>query len=110
MRCRPSEAAAEKILLSFVIGTRESTALIRTLRPIAHALKQLAALSRKDGESSLPNAADAGVAHGRAGIGFALSRWADSTGDEDRGAALDTCPCRKPYPAWQSESDDDRAE
>jgi type 2 lantibiotic biosynthesis protein LanM len=65
-----------------VRGCEKSTALIRTLRPIAHALKRLAAASRKDGESSLPNAADAGVAHGRAGIGFALSRWADSTGDE----------------------------
>ena len=63
-------------------GSEKSTALIRTLRPMAHALKRLAAASRKDGEASLPNAADAGVAHGRAGIGFALSRWADSTGDE----------------------------
>lgn len=68
-------------------GSERSAALIHTLRPTAQALKRLAAASPKDAGSSLPNAADAGVAHGRAGIGFALSRWADATGDEGFRAA-----------------------
>ena len=38
----------------------------------------------------LPAEADAGLAHGRAGIGFALSRWADVTGENSfRSAATD---------------------
>jgi len=31
---------------------------------------------------SLPVEADAGIAHGKAGIGFALLRWAEASGDE----------------------------
>jgi type 2 lantibiotic biosynthesis protein LanM len=56
--------------------------LIRKLRPSAHKLRQLAISPSKRAESSLPMKADAGLAHGRAGIGFALSCWADATGED----------------------------
>jgi type 2 lantibiotic biosynthesis protein LanM len=59
-----------------------NAALIRRLRPLAQKLKQLATVAGKRSESLLPKKADAGVAHGRAGIAFALSRWAEATGDE----------------------------
>jgi type 2 lantibiotic biosynthesis protein LanM len=61
-------------------------ALIRSLRPLADELRELATASRKSGKSFLPATTDAGVAHGRAGIGFALSRWAEATGDGGLGA------------------------
>jgi type 2 lantibiotic biosynthesis protein LanM len=57
-------------------------ALISGLRPLAQTLRQLATAPGKRAESLLPAKADAGLAHGRAGIGFALSRWAEATGDE----------------------------
>jgi type 2 lantibiotic biosynthesis protein LanM len=66
-----------------VHNSKESSGLIQSLRPTTDALKQVVALSGKRGQCSLPDAADAGLAHGRAGIGFALSRWADLTGDEE---------------------------
>jgi type 2 lantibiotic biosynthesis protein LanM len=66
-----------------VHGSQNDATLIRSLRPFAHALKRLATASGGSGTSLLPTAADAGFAHGRAGIGFALSHWAETTGDHD---------------------------
>jgi type 2 lantibiotic biosynthesis protein LanM len=57
-------------------------ALIRRLRPLALKLRQIAVAPSKREESLLPTKADAGLAHGRAGIGFALSRWAEATGED----------------------------
>jgi type 2 lantibiotic biosynthesis protein LanM len=57
-------------------------ALIRRLRPLAQKLRQLATAPAKRAESLLPTKADAGLAHGRAGIGFALWRWAEATGED----------------------------
>src|SRR5665213_1319764 len=56
-------------------------ALIRRLRPLAQKLEQLATAPAERADSFLPTKGDAGLAHGRAGIGFALSRWAEATGD-----------------------------
>jgi lantibiotic modifying enzyme len=55
--------------------------LIRGLRPLARKLREIAAAPAKRTESLLPAKADAGLAHGRAGIGFALSRWGEATGE-----------------------------
>jgi type 2 lantibiotic biosynthesis protein LanM len=72
-------------LIVAALAVRRSTndaALIRRLRPLAQNLKQLAtAPAERGAESLLPTKADAGLAHGRAGIGFALSRWAEATGE-----------------------------
>jgi type 2 lantibiotic biosynthesis protein LanM len=65
-----------------VYRSTNDAALIRRLRPLAHKLGQLAISPRKRAESLLPMKADAGLAHGRAGIAFALLRWAEATGDD----------------------------
>ena len=57
-------------------------ALIQRLRPLAHKLRRLATAPHKRTDSLFPTQADAGLAHGRAGIGFALSRWANTTGED----------------------------
>ena len=57
-------------------------ALLRGLHPLAHKLRQLAISSCKRAEPLLPKKADAGLAHGRAGIGFALLRWAAASGED----------------------------
>lgn len=55
-------------------------ALIRSLAPLAKKLYRFAETEPKSGKVKLPVKADAGVAHGRAGIGFALARWDAATG------------------------------
>jgi type 2 lantibiotic biosynthesis protein LanM len=71
------------IVAALAVHHRKNDAtLIRSLRPLALELRRLAAASGKRDESLLPTKADAGVAYGRAGIGFALSRWAEVTGDD----------------------------
>jgi type 2 lantibiotic biosynthesis protein LanM len=75
-------------LLVAAIAVHEHTsnpALIRSMAPLAKALHGLVTKARKSGKVTLPNAADAGVAHGRAGIGFALSRWAVAVNDDTYG-------------------------
>jgi type 2 lantibiotic biosynthesis protein LanM len=59
-------------------------ALLRRLRPLAQKLRQFATTPA----TLLPAKADAGFAHGRAGIGFALSRWAEATGENGFGATV----------------------
>ncbi|MFI4975049.1 MAG: type 2 lanthipeptide synthetase LanM family protein [Caulobacterales bacterium] len=59
-------------------------ALIEALRPCALSLWALE-------EPALPAAVDAGLAHGRAGVGFAMARFAQADGDAkgfERGLAL----------------------
>ena len=69
---------------------KNDAALIRKFRPLVHELGQLATASRKRHKSLLPTETDAGIAHGRAGIGFALLRWAEATGEEGfRAAAVE---------------------
>lgn len=48
--------------------------LVATLRPCAERLLSLT-------ERSLPRLADAGLGHGRAGVGLALRRWSRASGD-----------------------------
>lgn len=59
----------------------DDAALLRGLAPLAKKLRRLTATAPKRGKVKLPAQADAGVAHGRGGIGFALSRWARASGD-----------------------------
>jgi len=49
-------------------------ALVNLLRPCAESLRALA-------PDALPPEADAGLAHGKSGIGFALARWAGAAGE-----------------------------
>ena len=64
------------------------TVLLRRLGRVAAKLRRLATASTA-GKTKLPSLGEAGVAHGRAGIGFALLRWADATSDESyRDAAI----------------------
>jgi len=60
-------------------------ALIRGLAPLAKKLHRLGMTAPKSGKVTLPTQADAGVAHGRAGIGFALSQWAEASGESSYG-------------------------
>lgn len=57
--------------------------LLRSLQPLARRLRRHAVAPRNGEPPSLPADADAGVAHGRSGIGFALARWAEATGADD---------------------------
>jgi type 2 lantibiotic biosynthesis protein LanM len=50
--------------------------LIAKTRPLAHALRDLTA-------SELPASKDCGLAHGRAGLGYALARWAQAAADRE---------------------------
>jgi type 2 lantibiotic biosynthesis protein LanM len=63
---------------------RPDDALIRRLRPLVQRLRKLAEAPPASG--GLPVKADMGLAHGRAGIGFALARWAQTTGESDLAA------------------------
>ena len=59
--------------------------------PLAAALRPCAENLLALPESALPAEEDAGMGHGKAGIGFALAQWAKSGGDEparERGLAL----------------------
>jgi lantibiotic modifying enzyme len=51
--------------------------LSRMLAALAGKLYRLVTATQKRGQSKLPGKADAGIAHGRAGIGFALKRWSE---------------------------------
>jgi type 2 lantibiotic biosynthesis protein LanM len=70
----------------------QDPALINRLRPAADRLRRIAESRRKADRVLLPDNSDAGLAHGRAGIGFALMRWATVTGDDAfRTAATRLC-------------------
>ena len=58
-----------------------TSARVRRLRPSAEELKRRAEASDGPGSSQFPGTADAGIAHGRAGVALALLRWAEATGD-----------------------------
>jgi type 2 lantibiotic biosynthesis protein LanM len=64
-----------------VYARTTDTELFHLLRPLAQKLNQLAIQTANYAVPILPTEGDAGLAHGRAGIGFALSRWAKATGD-----------------------------
>jgi type 2 lantibiotic biosynthesis protein LanM len=63
----------------------DNAALIRGMAPLAKKLHRLGMTAPKHGKVTLPAQADVGVAHGRAGIGFALSRWASASGENSCG-------------------------
>ena len=52
----------------------DDTALLTALAPLAASLRDLPS-------GALPGRGDAGLAHGKAGVGFALARWAAATND-----------------------------
>jgi lantibiotic modifying enzyme len=55
--------------------------LVETLRPAVERLYRFISAPRGRRPLSILSASDAGVAHGRAGVGLALLRWAETTGE-----------------------------
>jgi lantibiotic modifying enzyme len=66
-----------------VARSTDAAGLIEPLRPLAKKLCSLTARVRKRYKSRLPSKSDAGFAHGKAGLGFALTRWAEATGEQE---------------------------
>jgi type 2 lantibiotic biosynthesis protein LanM len=57
--------------------------LLRRIQPLVENLGKIVKDNCESKRSRLPKLADAGLAHGRAGIGFALSRWAEVSKEVD---------------------------
>ena len=68
---------------------RDDRVLDHALARLAGKLLRLAATARTRGKSKLPAVTDAGVAHGRAGIGVALARWSGFEQDDACGKAAE---------------------